>query len=78
MTTRKLPRDHTLNLPCCGTIPDQVPTHVLDDDFTVVVLVATGVLVGPLQRENGALVVVETSHVVSSSVVVLRVIEPGR
>ena len=59
-----------------GTIPDQVPAHVLEDDLTMVVWVTTRVLVGPLDGENRAFVVVEAAHVVSSAVVVLGIVKP--
>ena len=62
----------------CGcSISNQVATHVLHDLLTVVVLVTTRVLVGPLESEDGASVVVETAHVVASAVVILRVEQSG-
>ena len=50
-----------------------VPTHVLQNLFTVVVLVTTRVLIGPLDGENRTLVVVEATHIVSTTIVVLGV-----
>ena len=56
----------------CGcSIANQVLAHVLHDLLTVVVGVCTRVLVGPLQREHRASVVVQTAYVVAASVVVL-------
>ena len=57
----------------CCPIPNQVVTHVLEDLLTVVVLVAAGVLVGPLQRQDGASVVVQAADIVTTAVVVLGV-----
>ena len=56
-----------------GSIADLVPTHVLQNLFTVVVLVATRVLIGPLDRQDWTLIVVEATHVVSTTIVVLGV-----
>ena len=58
------------------SIADLVSAHVLQDLFTVVVLVATRVLIGPLDREDRALVVVEATHVVPTAIVVLGVEKP--
>ena len=61
---------------CCGSIPQSVITHVLQDLVAVVVLVSAGVLVGPFDGEYRSLVVVEAANVVSAAVVVLGVKEP--
>ena len=42
----------------------------------MVVLVAAGVLVGPLQGQDGASVVVQAAHVVAAAVVVLGIEQP--
>ena len=60
----------------CGSIPQSVITHVLQDLVAVVVLVSAGVLVGPLDGEDRSLVVIEAANVISAAVVVLRVKEP--
>ena len=44
----------------------------------MVVLVPARVLVGPLDRQRRPCVVVETAHVVPSTIVVLGIIQPGR
>lgn len=54
-----------------GTVPESVVAHVLEDLFTVVVLVRAGVLVGPLDGQGGPFVVVEAAYVVATAVVVL-------
>lgn len=56
---------------CGGAISESIITHVLEDDVAVVVLVSTGVLVGPLDGEDGTLVVIHVPNVVASTVVVL-------
>ena len=37
---------------CVCSIPHLIFTHVLEDDITVVVLICTGMLVGPFNRQN--------------------------
>ena len=59
-----------------GAVPESVGTHVLDDGLAVVVLVSAGVLVGPFDGQDGALIVVHVAHIVASSVVVLGVKQP--
>ena len=60
------------------SIAHSVFAHVLKDLLTVVVLVPARVLVGPLDRQRRPCVVVETAHVVSSTIVVLGIKQPGR
>ena len=60
-----------------GAISQLVVAHVLYDDVTVAVLVCTGVLVGPFNGQDGAFIVVEITHIVATSVVVLRVKHPA-
>ena len=59
-----------------SSISQPIVTRILKDLFTVVVLIGAGVLVGPLDRENGSLVVVQAADVIAAAVVVLRVKEP--
>ena len=58
------------SLGCCS-ISQSVVAHVLQDLVAVVVLISTGVLVGPFNGENRSLVVVEAANVVAAAVVVL-------
>ena len=59
-----------------GSISEFAVAHVLDDDITVAVLIGTRMLVGPLNGQDGAFVVVEVPHVVASTVVVLGIKQP--
>lgn len=56
---------------CCCSISEPVVAHILQDLVAVVVLISAGVLVGPLDGEDGSLVVVQAADVVATSVVVL-------
>lgn len=60
-----------------GSIPEPVITHVLEDDVTVVVLVSAGVLIGPFNGQNGTFVVVQATHIVATTIVVLRIKHSG-
>lgn len=42
------------------------------------VLVSAGVLVGPFNGQDGTLVVIQVPHIVTTSVVVLRVKQPNK
>ena len=57
----------------CSSVSDEVSTHVLHDEITMIVGVVTRVLICPLDTQNGALIVVQTPHIVATSVVILRV-----
>ena len=59
-----------------GPVSEPVVTHVLENDLAVIVGVPTRVLVRPLHVEDGTSVVIETTHIVASSIVVLSVAHP--
>lgn len=59
-----------LHLLGASSVSESIVTHVLEYHFTVVVLVCAGVLVGPLDGQDGAFIVVETAYVVASTVIV--------
>lgn len=42
----------------------------------MVVLISAGMLIGPFNGEDGALVVIQVAHIITSPVVILRVKEP--
>ena len=67
------PRQHLLG---GSSISDIVITHVLNDDVTLVVRVATRVLVCPFDGEDGVGIVVQAAYVVATAIVVLRVKKP--
>ena len=64
------------SLPRGRSVPQSGVAHVLEDDVAVVVGVAARVLVGPLDGEDGAGVIVEATHVVTTAVVVLGIEQP--
>ena len=73
ISTANCAEKHSLG---CSTISQFVIAHVLKDLLTEVVWVSARVLVGPLNGEYGAFIVVETAHVVATTIVVLGIKEP--
>ncbi len=66
-------RTHSLG---AGAVPEPVVTHVLQDHLTMGVLISARVLIGPFNRQDRTLVVIQATHIVAPAVVVLRVKKP--